>query len=173
MKTDIHPKLNPVVFVDTSCGAEFVTTSTLTSDKTKTIDGVKHYVINVEISSASHPFYTGKQVLVDTAGRVDKFRARQEIAKKHKAEQEVRTKKRVSNKKETLEEKVIRKVEEKEKVRAVEKAEKAVIKKAAAKKAAAKITVKPAKKAEEEKKPVAKKPAVKKVATKKSTTKKK
>ena len=82
MKTDIHPKTHPVVFIDSSCKEEFVTTSTLTSDKTKKINGVDHYIINIEVSSASHPFYTGKQKLVDTAGRVDKFRARVEAGKK-------------------------------------------------------------------------------------------
>lgn len=78
MKKNIHPKINPVIFVDTSCGAEFVTTSTLTSDETREKNGIKHFVINVEISSASHPFYTGKQILVDTARRVEKFEARLE-----------------------------------------------------------------------------------------------
>lgn len=76
MKANIHPQLNPVVFIDTSTGAEFITSSTLTSDQKKKINGVDHYVIKVEISSASHPFYTGKRKLVDTAGRVDKFLAR-------------------------------------------------------------------------------------------------
>ncbi|PIF04082.1 MAG: 50S ribosomal protein L31 [Arcobacter sp.] len=76
MKKDIHPKVNPVVFVDVSTGKEFVTTSTVTSDKTKEIDGVTHFVINVEISSDSHPFFTGEQKIVDAAGRVEKFKAR-------------------------------------------------------------------------------------------------
>ncbi|MBU0667646.1 type B 50S ribosomal protein L31 [Patescibacteria group bacterium] len=76
MKANIHPKLNPVVFIDTSTGAEFITTSTLTSEEKKKIRGVEHFVIKVEISSQSHPFYTGKRKLVDTAGRVDKFLAR-------------------------------------------------------------------------------------------------
>jgi large subunit ribosomal protein L31 len=76
MKSDIHPQVNNVVFVDTSCGAEFITTSTLKSDETRVVDGVEHMVINVEISSASHPFYTGKQVLLDTARRVEKFEKR-------------------------------------------------------------------------------------------------
>ena len=74
MKKDIHPESHPVVFVDTSCGAEFITTSTLTSEDTRDIDGVPHFVIKVEVSSASHPFFTGKMKLVDTAGRVDKFK---------------------------------------------------------------------------------------------------
>ena len=73
MKKDIHPKVNPVIFVDTSCGVEFATTSTLTTKETRVVDGVTYFVYPIEISSASHPFYTGKQVLVDTARRVEKF----------------------------------------------------------------------------------------------------
>lgn len=80
MKEGIHPTLNPVVFIDTSSGKEFVTTSTLTSKETKKINGVDHYVIKVEISSDSHPFYTGKAKLIDTAGRVEKFKARRAAA---------------------------------------------------------------------------------------------
>lgn len=87
MKKDIHPTLNPVVFVDMSDGTEFVTKSTMTSEETKKIDGVDHYVIKVEISSASHPFYTGKQKLVDTAGRVEKFKAKMAKAEAHKSTQ--------------------------------------------------------------------------------------
>lgn len=80
MKAKIHPKMFPVVFLDTTSGVEFVSTSTRKSDETKKIGGVDHYVLRVEISSASHPFYTGKQTLVDTAGRVDKFNARMKKA---------------------------------------------------------------------------------------------
>jgi large subunit ribosomal protein L31 len=76
MKKDLHPKINPIVFVDTSCGAQFIATSTLKSDETMDVNGTPHMVINVEISSASHPFYTGKQILVDTARRVEKFQER-------------------------------------------------------------------------------------------------
>lgn len=78
MKKDIHPQVNNVIFLDTSCGVEFVTTSTLKSDQTREIDGVLHYILPIEISSASHPFYTGKQILVDTARRVEKFKERAE-----------------------------------------------------------------------------------------------
>jgi large subunit ribosomal protein L31 len=74
VKKDIHPDYHPVVFVDPSVGAEFVTRSTMTSKETRNIDGVDHYVIKMEISSASHPFYTGKRKFVDTAGRVERFR---------------------------------------------------------------------------------------------------
>lgn len=74
MKADIHPEYHPVVFVDVGSDFELVTRSTLTSEEKREIDGVEHYVVKVEISSASHPFYTGKQRFVDTAGRIDKFR---------------------------------------------------------------------------------------------------
>ncbi len=74
MKEGIHPEYHPVVFVDVGSDFELVTRSTLTSEEKREIDGVEHYVVKVEISSASHPFYTGKQRFVDTAGRIDKFR---------------------------------------------------------------------------------------------------
>lgn len=73
MKKDIHPVMHPTIFVDTSCGVEFVTQSTLKGEGTRTVDGVEYQIVNMEISSASHPFYTGKQILVDTARRVEKF----------------------------------------------------------------------------------------------------
>ncbi|OGH82200.1 MAG: 50S ribosomal protein L31 [Candidatus Magasanikbacteria bacterium RIFOXYC2_FULL_40_16] len=73
MKKEIHPISKPTLFVDTSCGIEFFADSTVKSDETRTVNGVEYQVFNVEISSASHPFYTGKQILVDTARRVEKF----------------------------------------------------------------------------------------------------
>ncbi len=73
MKKDIHPAYYPVVFVDANANSEFVTRSTKKSGETRVIDGVEHYVLRVEISSASHPFYTGKQKFVDAAGRIEKF----------------------------------------------------------------------------------------------------
>ncbi|GAB4368791.1 MAG: type B 50S ribosomal protein L31 [Acidobacteriota bacterium] len=73
MKEGIHPDYHPVVFVDGGADFEMVSRSTLKSDQTRVIDGVEHYVIRVDISSASHPFFTGKQRLLDTAGRVEKF----------------------------------------------------------------------------------------------------
>ena len=76
MKKDIHPIDRPTIFVDTSCGVEFVTKSTLKTNETRKVDGVEYQIVNMEISSASHPFYTGKQILVDTARRVDKFHKR-------------------------------------------------------------------------------------------------
>lgn len=77
MKADIHPEYGPVVFQDLSSDFSFLTRSTLTSKETiKWEDGNEYPLIKVEISSHSHPFYTGQQKIVDTAGRVDKFRRR-------------------------------------------------------------------------------------------------
>ncbi|MGO2683011.1 MAG: type B 50S ribosomal protein L31 [Microbacterium sp.] len=76
MKTDIHPVYKDVVFRDLGSGETFLTRSTVTSDKTVELDGVEYPVIDVEISSASHPFYTGKQRIMDSAGRVEKFNQR-------------------------------------------------------------------------------------------------
>ncbi len=73
MKEGIHPQLNPVIFVDTGANTEFVTRSTLSSKQTRDVDGVTHYVIPVDISSASHPFFTGKQRALAVDGRVEKF----------------------------------------------------------------------------------------------------
>lgn len=78
MKADIHPDYHPVVFVDGE--HEIITKSTMTSKETRDIDGVSHYVVNIDISAYSHPFYTGRQKLMDTEGRVDRFRKRYGIA---------------------------------------------------------------------------------------------
>ncbi|PZQ91624.1 MAG: type B 50S ribosomal protein L31 [Leifsonia xyli] len=76
MKTDIHPDYQAIVFRDLASGETFLTRSTLTSDKTIELDGETYPVVDVEISSASHPFYTGKQRIMDSAGRVEKFNTR-------------------------------------------------------------------------------------------------
>lgn len=76
MKTDAHPSYEAIVFRDLASGETFLTRSTVTSDKTIELDGVTYPVIDVEISSASHPFYTGKQRIMDSAGRVEKFNSR-------------------------------------------------------------------------------------------------
>ena len=76
MKTEIHPEYNAIVFRDLASGETFLTRSTVTSDKTIELDGETYPVIDVEISSASHPFYTGKQRIMDSAGRVEKFNKR-------------------------------------------------------------------------------------------------
>ena len=77
MQQEIHPQYHFVVFKDTSSDFAFLSRSTQTSKETITWqDGNEYPLINIEISSASHPFYTGKQTLVDSAGRIEKFRRR-------------------------------------------------------------------------------------------------
>ena len=81
MKQDIHPKsYRPVVFKDMSNGYTFLSRSTADSKETIVFegDGKEYPLIKLEISNTSHPFYTGKNVLVDTAGRIDKFKKRYE-----------------------------------------------------------------------------------------------
>ena len=80
MRKDIHPKgYRTVVFKDMSNGTQFLSRSTAHSSETVTYEDGKDYpVIKLEISNTSHPFYTGKNVLVDTAGRIDKFKKRYE-----------------------------------------------------------------------------------------------
>ncbi|MBV6641833.1 MAG: type B 50S ribosomal protein L31 [Cyclobacteriaceae bacterium] len=74
MRKEIHPEYKEVVFLDTSSEFKFLTKSTMTSDETiKWEDGNEYPLIKIEVSSASHPFYTGKKLFVDTAGRVEKF----------------------------------------------------------------------------------------------------
>lgn len=72
--------MNPVIYLDTSSGAEFFSMSTMTSEESKEVDGVSYFVIPVEVSSASHPFYTGKRTLIDSGGRVARFKAKMEAA---------------------------------------------------------------------------------------------
>ena len=84
MKAEIHPDYHPVVFVDGE--HEIITRSTMTSQKTREIDGVEHFVIPLDISAYSHPFYTGKQKLVDTEGRVDRFLKRYNLQPKDEEE---------------------------------------------------------------------------------------
>ena len=74
MKQGIHPEsYRPVAFKDLSNEDVFITRSTVATKETIDIDGVTYPLVKLEISSSSHPFYTGKTKLVDTAGRVDKF----------------------------------------------------------------------------------------------------
>ncbi|ARF53184.1 type B 50S ribosomal protein L31 [Streptomyces gilvosporeus] len=77
MKSGIHPEYRPVVFRDRAADHAFLTRSTATSDRTvEWEDGSTYPVIDVEISSVSHPFYTGNQRVLDTAGRVERFQRR-------------------------------------------------------------------------------------------------
>jgi len=126
MKTDIHPTYHQTK-VKCACGATFEFGSTVES-------------YEVEICSKCHPFYTGKQKLVDTAGRVDKFRARMEQSKKMKSAEDARN--AGKKKKESVEEKMTRKAQEKEDAKEAEKAEKETVKKETAKKRAEKLVVK-------------------------------
>ena len=76
------PEYRPVLFVDNSSGAEFVISSTVhTTETRKAKDGKEYPMYGLDISSASHPFYTGKEKILDTAGRVEKFKARVAKAK--------------------------------------------------------------------------------------------
>lgn len=83
MKKDLHPTdYRPVVFQDDAAGFAFLTKSTATSSETiKWEDGNEYPLVKVHISSASHPFFTGEEKIIDTEGRVDRFKARQEAAK--------------------------------------------------------------------------------------------
>ena len=84
MKKDIHPKnYRFVVYKDSSCDYTFLTKSTIeTKDTIKWEDGKEYPLYNLEISDKSHPFFTGKQNLVDTAGRIEKFNKKYKINKK-------------------------------------------------------------------------------------------
>ena len=77
MQAEIHPSYEPIVFRDLASGVSVLTRATITSDKTiEWEDGKTYPVHDVEISSESHPFYTGKQRIMDAAGRVERFNDR-------------------------------------------------------------------------------------------------
>ncbi len=77
MKKGIHPEYREVIFQDLQTDFKFMTKSTMTSKETiKWEDGNEYPLIKVEVTSDSHPFYTGKKIFVDTAGRVEKFNRR-------------------------------------------------------------------------------------------------
>lgn len=83
MKQNVHPEYHGVVFMDTATGVKFLTRSTMTSKETvKWEDGETYPLVKVDISSASHPFFTGKMKLVDAAGRVEKFQKKYGWGKK-------------------------------------------------------------------------------------------
>ncbi len=73
MKAEGHPTLNNVCFVDVATGKKFLTRSTLKSSRKEKIDGVEYLVVVRDVTSDSHPAYTGEKRLVDTAGRIEKF----------------------------------------------------------------------------------------------------
>lgn len=74
MKENIHPNYREVLFVDVSCDFKFVTRSTIQTRETMEFNGKEYPLAKIEVSSESHPFYTGTQKIMDTAGRVEKFR---------------------------------------------------------------------------------------------------
>lgn len=74
MKEGIHPNYREVLFRDMSNGFEFVTRSTIQTKETAEKDGTTYPLAKIEVSSESHSFYTGQQKIMDTAGRVEKFR---------------------------------------------------------------------------------------------------
>lgn len=76
MRPNIHPNYQRVLYVDTSTGDEWVGYSTMSSDELKSVEGEELPVIKVEISSYSHPFWTGKARTVDAEGRIDRFKRR-------------------------------------------------------------------------------------------------
>jgi large subunit ribosomal protein L31 len=85
MKADIHPNYRPVVFMDMSSGTSFLTRSSISTNETTTWeDGNTYPMAKVEISSASHPFFTGTMKIVDTAGRVERFERRYGARRKKK-----------------------------------------------------------------------------------------
>lgn len=85
MKKDIHPdNFREVVFHDNSSGIEFLIGSTVKTTETTNYKGKEYPLFRVEISSASHPFYTGTEKVIDTAGRVDRFNKRRASADKAK-----------------------------------------------------------------------------------------
>lgn len=74
MKTGIHPEYREVLFFDVSCDKRFVIKSTIETDLTETFEGKEYPMVKLDISSESHPFYTGTQKIVDSEGRIEKFR---------------------------------------------------------------------------------------------------
>ncbi|MDR1433453.1 MAG: type B 50S ribosomal protein L31 [Puniceicoccales bacterium] len=74
MKKGIHPEREPVCFIDISTGRKFVTVSSLHSKKKDIVDGVECNIVHCDVTSDSHPAYTGGKHLVDTAGRVERFK---------------------------------------------------------------------------------------------------
>lgn len=105
MKKDIHPTTyRPVVFQDLNNQETFLTKSTVATTDTIKLDGVEYPLVKVHISSASHPFFTGQEKMIDIEGRVDKFKARQEAAKTRaeaRAKAAVKTRKGETEKTET------------------------------------------------------------------------
>lgn len=87
MKQGIHPVSRPTVFIDVSTNDQIITTSTIQSAETMDINGVTHQVIRTDITSFSHPFFTGEMRFVDQKGRVDGFLKKMQVAQAKQAAQ--------------------------------------------------------------------------------------
>ena len=95
MKKNLHPDYHFVVFQDEAAGFAFLTKSTATSNETiKWEDGNEYPLVKIHISSASHPFFTGEEKIIDTEGRVDRFTARMKAAAEHRAKQTAKSTKK-------------------------------------------------------------------------------
>ena len=81
MKKGIHPDYQEIVFQDSSTGAQYLVGSTIKTNKKCEIDGKTYPLVTVDISAASHPFFTGKQKIMDVAGRVEKFQRKYNLGK--------------------------------------------------------------------------------------------
>jgi len=102
MKKGIHPEnYRPVVFQDTNTGTTFLTRSTAKTGETIKLGGKEYPLVKVHISSASHPFYTGEEKIVDVEGRVDRFKAQQAAAKMRRQKHAKKAKKSAAKAKET------------------------------------------------------------------------
>lgn len=100
MKSSIHPTTyRPVVFSDDQAGFAFLTQSTAQTDETiKWEDGNTYPLVKVHVSSASHPFFTGEEKIIDTEGRVDRFKARAKAAEERKQQLANKAKKAAASK---------------------------------------------------------------------------
>jgi large subunit ribosomal protein L31 len=76
VKADIHPDYHDVIYIDAATGTEWTSRSTMTSSETREVDGVEVPVVKLEISSVSHPFWTGTMRELDADGKIDRFRKR-------------------------------------------------------------------------------------------------
>ncbi len=117
MKKDIHPEYRLVVFQDMSTKDYLLVRSTAETEETIEIEGKTYPLVSVEVSSTSHPFYTGKQKIVDSTGRVDRFKkltAKMETARAQRAKIEEAKKKKAASKTNKAEksgkEKIIKKI---------------------------------------------------------------
>lgn len=115
MKKDIHPdNYRLVAFQDLNDKTTLLTKSTVRTEDTITLDGVEYPLVQVHISSSSHPFYTGQEKLMDVEGRVDKFKARRDAAKAYANKKKTSQEKATPNK--FTKEKPEKKTEDKQKI---------------------------------------------------------